>query len=135
MDNSHESVERNGIFRQLLVLAHPEAFEFELRLADRVVRTEIFGKLCSKQLIVRENWMVFTIQDHGLKPFYGKAPKIRKNIIDLMGIGSEHSRAIKKVQLALNEEAFELLRVRAVEGVGVAGLDCFRALICVDYLS
>src|SRR6202043_3604627 len=109
-------------FRQLLVLAHPEAFEFKLRLSDRIVRTEILSKLCSEQLIVRENWMVFTIQDHRLKPFEGKAPKIRKNVIDLTGIRSECPRAIKEVQLALNEEAFELLCVRAVESVGVMGL-------------
>src|ERR1700731_3560981 len=128
MDNSRESVERNGIFHQLLVLAHPEAFEFELRLADCVVRTEILSKLCGEQLIVRKNWMVFTIQDHRLEPFQGKAPKVRENVIDLMGIRSEPPRAIEEVQLALNEEAFELLCVRAVEGVGVAGLDRFRAL-------
>src|ERR1700731_131536 len=134
MDNSSESVERNGIFCQLLVLVHLEAFEFELRLTDRIVRTEILSKLCGEQLIVRENWMVFTIQDHRLEPFEGKAPKIRKNIIDLTGIGLECPRAIEEVQLALNEEAFELLCVRAVESVGVAGLDHFWALICVDYL-
>src|ERR1700730_235254 len=127
MDNSSESVERNGIFRQRLVLAHPEAFEFELHLADRIVRTKILSKLCCEQLIVRENWMVFTIQDHRLEPFEGKALKIRKNIIDLTRIGSECPRAIKKVQLALNEEAFELLCIRAVKGVGVTGLDHFRA--------
>ena len=134
MDNSSESVERNGIFYQLLVLAHPEAFEFELCLADRVIRTEILSKLCGEQLIVRENWMVFTIQDHRLEPFEGKAPKIRKNIIDLTGIGSECPRAIGEVQLALNEEAFELLCIQAVESVEVTGLDHFWALICVDYL-
>src|ERR1700730_1317328 len=134
MDNSSESVERNGIFCQLLVLAHPEAFEFELRLADRIVRTEILSKLCGEQLIVRKNWMVFTIQDHRLEPFEGKAPKVRENVIDLTRIGSERPRAIEEVQLALNEEAFELLRVQAIEGVGVAGLDHFRALVCVDYL-
>src|SRR6202045_4469137 len=134
MDNSSESVERNGIFRQLLVLAHPEAFEFKLCLADCIVRTEILSKLCCEQLIVRKNWMVFTIQDHRFEPFEGKAPKIRKNIIDLMRIGSECPRAVEKVQLALNEEAFELLRVQAIEGVRVAGLDHFRALICIDYL-
>src|ERR1700730_18800267 len=112
MDNSSESVERNGIFRQLLVLAHPEAFEFKLCLADCIVRTEILSKLCCEQLIVRENWMVFTIQDHRLEPFKGKAPKIRKNIIDLMRIRLECLRAIEEVQLALNEEAFELLCIR-----------------------
>src|ERR1700730_16054049 len=111
MDNSSESVERNGIFHQLLVLAHLEAFELEFHLADCIIRTKIFGKLCSEQLIVRENWMVFTIQDHKLKPFYGEAPKIRKNIIDLTRVRSECPWAIEKVQLALNEEAFELLRV------------------------
>src|ERR1700730_12100707 len=114
MDNSSESVERNGIFCQLLVLAHPEAFEFELRLADCVVRTEILGKLCGEQLIVRENWMVFTIQDQRLEPFEGKAPKVRENIIDLMGIGSECLRVIEEVQLAPSAQTFELLRVRAV---------------------
>src|ERR1700730_7062699 len=129
MDNSSESVERNVRFRHLLVLAHPEAFEFKLCLADCIVRTEILSKLCCEQLIVRENWMVFTIQDHRLEPFEGKAPKIRKNIIDLTRIGSECPRAIKKVQLALNEKAFELLCIRAVESVRVAGLDHFRALI------
>ena len=41
----------------------------------------------------------------------GKALKIRKNIIDLMRVRLEHLWAIKKVQLALNEEAFELLCV------------------------
>src|ERR1700731_956670 len=119
MDNSSESVERNGIFHQLLVLAHPEAFEFELHLVDHIIRTESFGKLCGEQLIVRENWMVFTIQDHRLEPFKGKAPKIRKNIIDLMGIRLECLRVIEEVQLALNEEAFELLCIRAIESVGV----------------
>src|ERR1700731_617164 len=134
MDNSSESVERNGIFHQLLVLMHLEAFEFELHLADRIVRTEILSKLCCEQLIVRENWMVFTIQDHRLEPFEGKALKVRENIIDLTGIGSECPRVIEEVQLALNEEAFELLRIRAIKGVGVEGLDHFQALICVDYL-
>src|ERR1700731_3491653 len=134
MDNSSESVERNGIFRQLLVLAHPEAFEFELRLTDRIVRTEILSKLCGEQLIVQENWMVFTIQHHRLEPFKGKAPKIRKNVIDLTGIGSECPRAIEEVQLALNGEAFELLCIRAVKSVRVAGLDRFQVLVCVDYL-
>src|ERR1700719_1325733 len=128
MDNSSESVERNGIFRQLLVLAHLEAFEFELRLMDRIVRTEILSKLCGEQLIVQENWMVFTIQDHRLEPFEGKALKIRKNIIDLTGIGSECPRAIEKVQLALDEEAFELLCIQAIKSVGVAGLDHFQVL-------
>src|ERR1700731_1327903 len=135
MDNSSESVEQNGIFRQLLVLAHPEAFEFKLHLADSVIRTEILSKLCGEQLIVRKNWMVFPIQDHRLEPFEGKAPKVRENVIDLTKIGLECPRAIEEVQLALNEEAFELLCVRAVESVGVAGLDRFWVLICVDYLS
>src|ERR1700730_8825703 len=99
MDNSSESVEQNSILCQLLVLAHLEVFEFELRLTDRIVRTEVLSKLCSEQLIVRENWMVFTIQDHRLEPFEGKALKIRKDIVDLTGIGSEHPRAIEEVQL------------------------------------
>ena len=51
-----------------------------------------------------------------------------------MGIGLERSRAIEKVQLALNKEAFELLCIQAIKGVGVAGLDRFRALVCIDYL-
>ena len=59
---------------------------------------------------------------------------MRKNIIDLTRVGSERLRAIKEVQLALDEEAFELLHIRAVEGVGVVGLDRFRVLVCIDYL-
>ena len=68
MDHSRESVEQNGIFCQLLVLVHPEVFEFKLHLSDHIVRTKILGKLCGKQLVVRENQMVFTIQDHRLEP-------------------------------------------------------------------
>jgi hypothetical protein len=78
--------------------------------------------------------MVFTIQDHRLEPLKGKALKIRKDIVDLTGIRSECPRVIKKVQLALNEEAFELLRVRAIKGVGVMGLDHFWVLVYIDYL-
>ena len=51
-----------------------------------------------------------------------------------MRVGSECPWAIEKVQLALNEEAFELLHVQAIEDVGVARLDHFRALVCIDYL-
>src|ERR1700726_1201052 len=110
-------------FVNFLVLVHPEAFKLKFCLSDCIIRTKVFSKLCSEQLIVRENWMVFTIQDHRLKPFWGKAPKIRKDIVDLMRIRSECLRVIEKVQLALNEEAFELLCVQAIEGVGVTGLD------------
>ena len=88
---------------------HPEVFKFELHLSDHIIRTEILGKLCGKQLVVRENQMVFTIQDHRLKPFQGETPEIRENIIDLMRIRPECPWAIKEVELALDEEAFELL--------------------------
>ena len=119
----------------------PELLEdFELELLEFEV---LFARHLSKQ------WLGFLLesnefkdlllspepfQDHRLEPFQGKAREIRENIVNLMSIGFECPWAIKEVELALDEEAFELLRVQAIKGVRITQFNGFQTLVHIDYL-
>src|SRR6201981_341479 len=112
------AIEFDDVLGDLMVVRHGQVVETMLRIADRVVGSEIRAEFMREARIIvhpQRTELGINQQELGLEPIKSHALEVRLGVDDLGMVIVEGFRAVLEVQLALHEECMEFVGVGTVE--------------------
>src|ERR1700746_725255 len=119
------AIEFDDVLGDLMVVRHGQVVETMLRIADRVVGSEIRAEFMREARIVvhpQRTELGINQQELGLEPIESHALEVRLGVDDLGTVIVEGFGTVLEVQLALHEERTEFVGVGTVELVRFADL-------------
>src|SRR6201981_80138 len=119
------AIEFDDVLGDLMVVRHGQVVETMLRIADRVVGSEIRAEFMREARIVvhpQRTELGINQQEFRLEPIESHTLEVRLGVDDLGAVIVEGFGTVLEVQLALHEEHTEFVRVGTVELVRFADL-------------